>query len=55
MQARLSKYKEQLMEVKTNKEYQAMQKEISVAEQAVRAHEDRLLERMEEAETLARS
>jgi predicted nucleic acid-binding Zn-ribbon protein len=53
VQTRLSKYKGQLMEVKTNKEYQAMQKEIAVAEQEVRAQEDRLLERMEEAETLA--
>lgn len=53
VQTRLSKYKGQLMEVKTNKEYQAMQKEMATAEQDVRAHEDRLLERMEEAETLA--
>ena len=53
VQARLSKYKGQLMDVKTNKEYQAMQKEMAVAEQEVRAHEDRLLERMEEAEALA--
>ena len=53
VQTRLTKYKDQLMEVKTNKEYQAMQHEIAAAEQAVRAHEDRLLERMEEAETLA--
>jgi predicted nucleic acid-binding Zn-ribbon protein len=53
VQGRLSKYKGQLMEVKTNKEYQAMQKEMSVAEQDVRGHEDRLLDRMEEAETLA--
>ena len=35
VQARLSKYKNQLMEVKTNKEYQAMQKEMSTAEQAI--------------------
>jgi predicted nucleic acid-binding Zn-ribbon protein len=53
VQGRLSKYKGQLMEVKTNKEYQAMQKEITVAEQEVRAHEDRLLEHMEQAETFA--
>ena len=52
VQARLSKYKDQLMEVKTNKEYQAMQHEISVAEQSVRGQEDRLLERMEETEIL---
>ena len=53
VQGRLSKYKGQLMEVKTNKEYQAMQHEIQTAEQHVREHEDRLLERMEEQETLA--
>jgi predicted nucleic acid-binding Zn-ribbon protein len=53
VQGRLSKYKGQLMEVKTNKEYQAMQHEIQSAEQHVREHEDRLLERMEEQETLA--
>jgi predicted nucleic acid-binding Zn-ribbon protein len=53
VQGRLSKYKGQLMEVRTNKEYQAMQKEMSAAEQDVRGHEDRLLDRMEEAETLA--
>jgi predicted nucleic acid-binding Zn-ribbon protein len=54
LQTRLSKYKGQLMEVKTNKEYQAMQKEIATAEEAVRSLEDRILEQMEEAETLGR-
>lgn len=53
VQGRLSKYKGQLMEVKTNKEYQAMQKEMSVAEHEVRAHEDKLLEHMEFAEAFA--
>jgi predicted nucleic acid-binding Zn-ribbon protein len=53
VQARLSKFKDQLMEVKTNKEYHAMQTEIGTAEQQVRQQEDRLLERMEEAETHA--
>jgi predicted nucleic acid-binding Zn-ribbon protein len=38
--------------VKTNKEYQAMQHEIATAEQGVRDHEDRLLERMEETDAL---
>ena len=42
LQTRLSKYKGQLMEVKTNKEYQAMQKEIATAQEAVRADEDLL-------------
>jgi predicted nucleic acid-binding Zn-ribbon protein len=54
IQTRLSKYKDQLMEVKTNKEYQAMQKEIATAEAIVRSQEDRILERMEETETLTR-
>jgi uncharacterized protein len=53
VQGRLSKYKGQLMEVKTNKEYTAMQHEIAAAEQVVREHEDRLLDRMEEQEKLA--
>ena len=52
VQGRLSKYKNQLMEVKTNKEYQAMQKEMSVAEQQISDQETRLLERMEEADVL---
>ena len=47
VQSRLSKFKNQLMEVKTNKEYQAMQKEMSVAEQEISDFETRLLERME--------
>src|SRR6186997_3300719 len=46
VQSRLSKFKGQLMEVKTNKEYQAMQKEMAVAEHEVRSHEDRLLDHM---------
>ena len=50
VQARLSKYKDQLMSVKTNKEYQAMQTEIATAEGLVRSHEDRLLDLMEISE-----
>jgi hypothetical protein len=53
VQGRLSKYKNQLMEVKTNKEYQAMQKEMSVAEEEVSALETRMLERMVEADGFA--
>jgi len=54
IQTRLSKYKDQLMEVKTNKEYQTMQKEIATAEESVRSLEDRILDRMEEADVLSR-
>ena len=50
VQSRLAKYKDQLMAVKTNKEYQAMQTEIATAEGLVRSHEDRLLDLMEVSE-----
>jgi predicted nucleic acid-binding Zn-ribbon protein len=46
VQGRLGKYRDQLMEVKTNKEYHAMQSEIATAESEVRKFEDRLLENM---------
>ncbi len=52
LQRRLSRYKDQLMEVKTNKEYQAMLKEIAAAEQELRALEDRLLECLLEGDEL---
>jgi len=45
-QGRLSKFRDQLMEVKTNREYQAMQKEIETAQAEIRKLEDRLLEQM---------
>lgn len=52
-QSRLSKFKDQLSDVKTNREYQAMQKEIDVAQGELRAVEDKVLERMMEADALA--
>lgn len=51
-QARLSKFRDQLMSVKTNAEYQAMQKEIEYAQTEVKALEDQILERMLEADDL---
>ena len=54
IQTRLSKYKGQLLELKTNKEYQTMLHEIATAEAAIRSLEDRELECMEEAEGLTR-
>ena len=51
-QTRLSKFRDQLMAVKTNVEYQAMQKEIAFAQTEVKALEDRILERMLEADEL---
>jgi uncharacterized protein len=50
VQARLAKFKDQLMEVKTNREYQAMQHEIEAAQTEVRSREDRILEIMLEAD-----
>ena len=51
-QGRLSKFRDQLMSVKTNVEYQAMQKEIEFAQHEVKAYEDKILERMLEADDL---
>lgn len=42
----LSKYRSQLMEVKTNKEYEAMLQEITTAEGGIAKKEDRILEGM---------
>jgi uncharacterized protein len=52
-QSRLSKFKDQLMDVKTNREYQAMQLEIEMAREEVRRIEDGILERMLQADDLA--
>ncbi len=52
MQARLSKLKDQLMTVKTNKEYTAMLHEIQMAETQIRQEEDKILDIMEEMESL---
>ena len=53
VQSRLSKFKDQVMAVKTNKEYQAMQKEIAVAEHEIRSLEDQILEQMLDADDQA--
>ncbi len=50
---RLSRYKDQLMEVKTNREYTAMQHEIETAQGEVKRLEDQMLERMLESDELA--
>jgi len=51
-QGRLSKFREQAMAVKTNIEYHAIQKEIAHAQAEIKTHEDRMLERMLEADDL---
>ena len=52
VQARLDRYKDQLMAVKTNKEYHAMQAEIAAAEADVARLEDQVLEQMLQADEL---
>jgi predicted nucleic acid-binding Zn-ribbon protein len=52
-QGRLSKFRDQLMAVKTNVEYQAVQKEMAFAQGEVKTIEDKVLERMLEADDIA--
>lgn len=52
-QSRLSKFKDQLSAVKTNREYQAMQLEIETAQKELGVVEERVLERMMDADALS--
>ena len=52
LESKRSKYKGQLMDVKTNKEYTAMLHEIENVEREIKAREDQILLEMERAETL---
>ncbi|NOT25396.1 MAG: hypothetical protein HOP16_04765 [Acidobacteria bacterium] len=52
-QARVSKFKDQQSAVKTNKEYQAVQHETETAQRDVSAAEEKVLERMMEADGIA--
>ena len=53
LEAKISKYRDQLMSVKTNVEYKAMVKEIDYSQEAISKVEDRILTLMEASETLA--
>ena len=53
LEGKRSKYKGQLMDVKTNKEYTAMLHEIEAVEREIRSREDQILAEMERAEGLA--
>ncbi len=52
-QGRVGKFKDQLSEVKTNREYQAIQHEIETAQRDLGAVEEKVLERMLEADDIA--
>ena len=51
-QGRLSKFREQAMAVKTNQEFTAVQHEIAFAQTEIKSHEDKVLDRMLEADDL---
>ncbi len=50
IEGKTEKYKDQLMQVKSNEEYRAMQKQIQNAKDEVSTHEDIILARLEEAD-----
>jgi predicted nucleic acid-binding Zn-ribbon protein len=50
LQHKISKYRDQSLEVKTNEQYKALLHEIQFAEQEIRAQEDKILELMVNAE-----
>jgi uncharacterized protein len=52
-QSRLTKFKDQLASVKTNREYTAMQHEIATAQNELGAAEEKVLERMMEGDAIA--
>ena len=51
LETKISKYREQMLAVKTNDEYKALQKEIEHAQTAIRGVEDSILALMMEAES----
>lgn len=52
IESRVAKYKEQLMQVKSNDEYRAMQRQIDSAMEEVSAKEDLILAKFDDAESL---
>lgn len=52
IRTKIEKHKEQLYQVKTNEQYRAMQKEVEGEEANIRKVEDRILEKMVEAEQI---
>jgi len=52
VESKVEKYKDQLMQVKSNDEYRAMQRQIENAKEDVSAKEDLILAKLDEAENL---
>lgn len=55
LQQKVSKFRDQSLEVKTNEQYKALMHEIEFAQKQIREHEDTILEGMESAEHLEKS
>lgn len=55
LQGKISKYRDQSLDVKTNEQYKALLHEIQFAEQEIRGNEDKILELMVNAETREKS
>ena len=51
LRQKISKYRDQSLDVKTNEQYKALLHEIQFAERDIREHEDKILELMVNAET----
>jgi len=51
LRAKISKYRDQSLDVKTNEQYKALMHEIQFAEQEIRSNEDKILELMVNAES----
>ena len=52
LQQKISKYRDQMLAVKTNQEYRALTQEVEYAQQHIRENEDKILEQMVSAESL---
>ncbi len=52
LQQKISKYRDQMLGVKTNQEYKALTHEVEFAQQQIREAEDKILDNMVAAETL---
>jgi predicted nucleic acid-binding Zn-ribbon protein len=53
LQGKISKYRDQMLDVKTNEQYKALTHELEFAQQQIREAEDKILEQMVSAESLA--
>jgi uncharacterized protein len=51
LRQKISKYRDQMLNVKTNQEYQALGSEVKFAEEEIARHEDKILETMVDADT----